>query len=194
MGGTPCSKERSIPLQYCWITHFCLGISIQPGSVAHYGQMQGFVLCFVLVESAGLCPQEVCLFSWKDRRCVGHWDGVFSLSRRWDLGGNVQPASSLSLCLCLSFPAWSLLVTPGLGLCFCRSLSCLWRCAGCIPELWLLLLEDVSALLWQGKHPACGKGWDCQRAPSVPGDLLRSTPWTPKTQHRAVSQWGVPSS
>lgn len=112
-------------MQYCWITHFWLGIAIQPGSVAHYGQMQGFVLCFFLVESAGLCPQEVCLFSWKDRRCVGHWDGMFSLSWRWDLGGNVQLASSLSLCLCSSFPAWSLLVTPGLGLFFCWSLSCL---------------------------------------------------------------------
>lgn len=43
----------------------------------------GLVLCFVLVGSTGLRPQQVCRLSWKDRRCVGHWD----------LGGNDQPAS-----------------------------------------------------------------------------------------------------
>lgn len=90
------------------LTHLWLGISIQPGSLAHYGQMQGL---FSLLGSCGKhrqCPQEMCLSPWKDRRCVGHWllHAVQKpLSWRWDLGGKDQPASQPfpSACAC---PFW----------------------------------------------------------------------------------------
>lgn len=111
MAGSPCSRLWAQLLPCCWITHLWLGISVHPVNVAYSAQMQGFVLCFVLVKSTGLGFQ-ISLLPWKDSRRVGYGSDVQEpLSWRWDLEGIDQPVPSPSLCLCLSFLARSLLVT-----------------------------------------------------------------------------------